>query len=104
MLILQKQLASLHDSVIPTPRDRNGPLAFSICTQGPIMELWIHHIVPVKGAPEYHMIFLAACHCSLSDDLELFLVKFDKVISWYKNDFLGEVADQLVGLPTFLAR
>ncbi|KAL8783257.1 MAG: hypothetical protein Q9213_004769 [Squamulea squamosa] len=106
MLILQRQLEHLHDNIVLDSNvDREkSPFAFSLCTQGPIMELWVHHIVSDADGTEYHMNLLATCHGSLCGELERFLIQIDCLIGWYKHDFLGEIADQLFAITSHIAR
>ncbi|KAL8802825.1 MAG: hypothetical protein Q9182_003585, partial [Xanthomendoza sp. 2 TL-2023] len=100
MLNLQQQLASLYDSVKPASKKRGPPLAFSVCTQGPIWELWVHHLNMTKNITTYHMNIIATCHASLADELERFLLKMDCLITWYKHDYLKEVVDQLFAIAS----
>ena len=81
-----------------------SPLAFSLCTQGPIMELWVHHIVSEDEITEYHMNLIATCHGSIPSELERFLVQMDCLIQWYKNEYLGTIADQLFAIASYAAR
>ena len=55
MLILQRQLEALYEDVVldSNVECEKSPLAFSLCTQGPIMELWVHHIVSEDDITEY---------------------------------------------------
>ena len=104
ILNLQRQLTRLHDSVNTAPREKKSPLAFSVCTQGPIFELWVHHLETEDSITRYYMNLLAACHGSLCDDLERFLLKIDCLIQWYQQDYLEEVADQLFAIAKYVAR
>ncbi|KAL8787506.1 MAG: hypothetical protein Q9213_002164 [Squamulea squamosa] len=104
MLNLQRQLASLHDSAKPTSQERESPLAFSVCTQGPILELWVHHLETTDNITKYHMNIMATCHGSLADELERFILKMDCLITWYKHDYLEEIADQLFAIASRVAR
>ncbi|KAL8765002.1 MAG: hypothetical protein Q9209_007772 [Squamulea sp. 1 TL-2023] len=104
MLNLQRQLASLHDSVKPTSQQRESPLAFSVCTQGPILELWVHHLETTDNITKYHMNIIATCHGSLADELERFILRMDCLITWYMHDYLKEIADQLFDIASHVAR
>ncbi|KAL9010511.1 MAG: hypothetical protein Q9173_004564, partial [Seirophora scorigena] len=83
MLILQQQLMDLCNTIPPTSEDHHSPiaypvlppLAFSVCTQGPILELWVHHVVSMEDVTKYHMNLLTSCHGSLCEDLERFILK-----------------------------
>lgn len=106
MLILQRQLETLHDRVVldSNVEREKSPLAFSVCTQGPIIELWVHHIVSEGGITEYHMNLLTTCHGSLCWELERFLVHMDRLIGWYKDEYLGGIADELFVIASHVAR
>ncbi|KAL8965972.1 MAG: hypothetical protein Q9183_003592, partial [Haloplaca sp. 2 TL-2023] len=71
---------------------------------GPILELWVHHIVIEGATTEYHMNLIAACHASLHNDLANFLLKVDQLLVWYKQDFLKEIADDLFAVASHAAR
>ena len=51
-----------------------------------------------------YMNLLKLCHGSLDDGLEDFFMLLERLISWYKNDFLKDVADQLFDLANHTAR
>ncbi|KAL8857503.1 MAG: hypothetical protein Q9178_005998 [Gyalolechia marmorata] len=109
MLNVQRQLASLTDGIVDLSHtdesiNRKSPLAFSLCTQGPILELWVHHVVLKGNNTRYHMNLMAACHASICDDLETFLSKLDRLLTWYKHDYLKEVVDQLFAIASYVAR
>ncbi|KAL8917752.1 MAG: hypothetical protein Q9172_005701 [Xanthocarpia lactea] len=109
MLNVQRQLASLTDGIVDLSHtdestNRKSPLAFSLCTQGPVLELWVHHVVLKGNTTRYHMNLMAACHASLCDDLETFLLKLDRLLTWYKHDYLKEVVDQLFAIASHVAR
>ncbi|KAL8959324.1 MAG: hypothetical protein Q9193_003798, partial [Seirophora villosa] len=83
MLIVQQQLTDLYNTIPPSTEARRSPvtypvsppLAFSVCTQGPILELWVHHVKSQEDVTKYHMNLLASCHGSLCEDLERFILK-----------------------------
>ncbi|KAL8995924.1 MAG: hypothetical protein Q9169_004460 [Polycauliona sp. 2 TL-2023] len=106
MLILQQQLEVLHDTVVlgSSVERKKSPLAFSVCTQGPNLELWAHYIVTEESTTTYHMNIVASCHACLSGELERFLTKTDCMIQWYKSEYLAEVVDQLFVIANHAAR
>ncbi|KAL8670465.1 MAG: hypothetical protein Q9168_005005 [Polycauliona sp. 1 TL-2023] len=106
MLILQRQLEVLHDTIVlsSNAEREKSPVAFSLCTEGPILELWVHYIVTQEGTTTYCMDILATCHASICDELERFLSKTDCLIEWYKNEYLREVVDQLLAIANHAAR
>ncbi|KAI4118132.1 MAG: hypothetical protein LQ345_001750 [Seirophora villosa] len=112
MLIVQQQLTDLYNSIPPSSKDRRNPitypvsppLAFSVCTQGPILELWVHHVMSQEDVTKYYMNLLTSCHGSLCEDLERFILKVNCLIEWYKHDYFGKVTDQLFTIASHFAR
>ena len=110
MVNLQKQLSGLLKDVFPnSERSINSeggktPLAFSICTQGPIIEFWVHHSVLEEDICMHYMNLLKICYGSLADGLEDFFMTLECLMSWYKDDFLKEVVDGLFDLANYLGR
>ncbi|KAL9045375.1 MAG: hypothetical protein Q9206_007306 [Seirophora lacunosa] len=112
MLIVQQQLTDLYNTIPPSSEDRHSPvtypvtppLAFSVCTQGPILELWVHHVMSQEDVTMYHMNLLTSCHGSLCEDLERFILKVNCLIEWYKHDYFGKVTDQLFAIASHFAR
>lgn len=52
----------------------------------------------------HHMNLLKLCYGSLADGLEDFFILLECLISWYKTDFLEEIADELFDLANHIAR
>ena len=88
-------LTGLTEDVSPGSYPSKAPLAFSISTQGPQMELWVHYTALEERVRIYNMNLLKTCHVSLEEDVVEFLVMVDRVMSWASTDFLKEIAEQL---------
>ncbi|KAL9629293.1 MAG: hypothetical protein Q9204_005353, partial [Flavoplaca sp. TL-2023a] len=92
------ELVELNCMAQPLPR-RNEPLAFSICSEGPILQLWVHYTTLVDKVRIHHMNILKICHASrrpsLREEVRNFLVAVDGVMAWACSDFLKEVVKQL---------
>ena len=95
MLNIQHQLAELTQSVVPGLCHEKEALAFSICSQGPCVELWVHYTTSVGGTRNYSMNILEICHASLQEGVTNFLAVVDKVLSWAGSEFINGVAKQL---------
>ena len=95
MTNLQHMLTDLTERASPGSHHSKAPLAFSICTEGPHMELWVHYTTLTKGVRIYNMNILKTCHASLEEGVVEFLVMVDLVMSWASTDFLNEIAEQL---------
>ncbi|KAL8952682.1 MAG: hypothetical protein Q9222_001419 [Ikaeria aurantiellina] len=100
MVNIYQQLMDLHDTGAPEAKSTESPLAFSICTQGPFLELWVHYSALTDVGREHHMHLLAACHGCLSGGLEDFYLRLEQLLSWYKKTLLEKIADRLFGIAT----
>lgn len=95
MLNLQHQLADLTKRAAPGSVPIKEPLAFTICTQGPIMELWVHYTTSSEEARYYNMAIVESCHGSLRKTVREFLVAMEGVIQWASSELLCDVTQQL---------
>ena len=50
------------------------------------------------------MNLIATCHGSIPSELERFLTQMDCLIRWYKDEYLGTIADQLFAIASYAAR
>ena len=100
MTDLQHKLANFTESTSHGPRQSKEPLAFSVCTEGPVLQFWVHYITMKDDEREYKMNILKICHASsfppLRERVQEFFEAVDGVMSWATSDFLDEIADQLV--------
>lgn len=96
MTNLQHMLAELTDSASPGYKEYEKPLAFSICTEGPYIELWVHYTISENGIRLYYMNAMNICHASLLSKVIELLVMVDSVMSWASVDHVNDIAKQLV--------
>lgn len=101
MTNLQHMLSELTQLNSTTPaKGGKEPLAFSICSEGPILQLWVHYTTSVDKVRIHQMNILKICHASrrpsLREDVRDFLIAVDGVMKWACSDFLDEVVRQLV--------
>ena len=73
--------------VLPTPPKGQPALFFSICTEGPIHELWGHWTDVEDGVQIFHMKLLQSCHGALLEGVEDFIVAVDNVLRWGTGRF-----------------
>ena len=71
------------------------PMVFSICTEGPIHELWAHYTTAEDGVRMYNMTILKTCNAVLHDELLRFLIAVDNVMTWAIGGFLDNIRKQL---------
>jgi hypothetical protein len=96
MTNLQHKLAGLTESVSSGLYHSKAPLAFSICTEGPIVELWVHYTTSNDGVRQYNMNLLKICHAFSPEGVVEFLTLVDSVMTWASVDFVDDIAEQLV--------
>ena len=103
MVNLQQQLIDIHETVLP-PTKNSTPFAFSLCTEGPLIQLWVHYASEEEGIRTHHMNLLYGCNGALYDTLEGLLLKWEQLMGWYSDDFLKEIAGRLYDLAIHAAR
>lgn len=104
MVNLRQQLTDLFEGVFTNLRGRKTHLAFSICTEGPQIEFWVHYALPEDNVRSHYMNIFRTCYGSLQGGLEDFLMDVERLMRWTKDEFLKEVADQLCKLANHAAR
>lgn len=95
MTNLQHMLAELTESASPGYKYEK-PLAFSICTEGPIIELWVHYTASKNGTRFHYMSIINICHASLLPSVRELLLMVDSMMSWASEDYVNHIAKQLV--------
>jgi len=71
------------------------PLFFSICTQGPIHELWAHFTLFENGVRTFNQVLLQVCHGMLPDSVDDFVIATDNVCRWGGKQFMESVVQRL---------
>ncbi|KAL2053084.1 hypothetical protein ABVK25_006721 [Lepraria finkii] len=104
MVNLRQQLIDLFESVFSNPKGGKTPLAFSICTEGPQIEFWVHYTLLEDNVRSHYMNIFRTCYGSLQGELEGFLIDIERLMRWTKDEFLKEVADQLYKLAKHAVR
>lgn len=104
MINLQQQLLDLFKGVFPRTRRVKRPLAFSICTEGPHIEFWVHYDSSDSNVRKHYMNILRTCYGSLPGSVEDFLMDVERLMMWARGDFLDGVAHQLFRLAKHAER
>ena len=104
MVNLRQQLIDLFEGVFPNLKGKKTPLAFSICTEGPQIEFWVHYALSEDNVRSQYMNIFRTCYGSLQGGLGDFLMDVDRLMRWTKDEFSKEVADQLRKLANHAAR
>ena len=95
MLMVQEQLNDLAAHQCPNSAQPKEPLAFSICTEGPYMELWVHYVTLIQDTRFYNMNLLKICHASCPETVKEFLIAVESIMTWARSELLDHVAKQL---------
>ncbi|KAL7967261.1 hypothetical protein HDV63DRAFT_383008 [Trichoderma sp. SZMC 28014] len=80
---------------LPTPSDTEPPLFFTICTQGPIHELWAHWTFVEYDTRKFGSKLLDSCNALLLEQGEDFVVRLNNVCLWGLGPFMKSVAERL---------
>lgn len=93
MLLVQHQLSELAGD-----KFSNSPLAFSICTEGPVLELWVHYNTSDAGVRYSKSQFLQVGHASAFNTVVEFLLAVLHIMRWAKSIFLNDIAEKLLSV------
>ena len=100
MTDMQHNVAKFTQSTCHGSHQIKEPLAFSICTEGPMVQLWVHYTKMKGDVRQYHMNIIKICHASsfesLREGVRDFFEAVDGIMDWATSDLLAEIADQLV--------
>lgn len=104
MVNLRQQLTDLFEGVFSNFGGRERlQFAFSICTEGPQIEFWVHYALSEDSVRSHYMNIFRTCYGSLQGGLEGFLMDLERLMEWTKDEFLKEVADRLYKLANHTA-
>ena len=98
MVNLRQQFIDFVENTFSIPKGGKTPLAFSICTEGPHIEFWVHYALMEDNVRRHYMNIFRTCYGSLQCGLEGFLMDMERLMRWTEDEFLTEVADQLYEL------
>ena len=98
MVNLQQQFTDVFENAFPNSKEEKTHLAFSICTEGPHIEFWVHYALTEDRVRVHYMNIFKTCHGSLRGGLEDFLLDVERLMGWTEGEFLKEVADHVFKL------
>lgn len=104
MVNLLQQQTDLFEGVFSNLRGGKTHLAFSICTEGPQIEFWVHYTLSEDNVRSHYMNIFRTCYGSLQGGLADFLIDVERLMRWTKDEFLKDVTDQLCKLANHAAR
>ena len=77
------------------PAEYPPALFFSICTEGPLHELWVHWTSVEGGVRKFNMTLLKYCHGVLLEGVEDFMIAVDNMLRWGTSQFIDSVVERL---------
>ena len=104
MVNLRQQLNDLFAGIFHNGKGGQTLLAFSIYTEGPQIEFWVHYPLLKDNVRSHYMNIFQTYYGSLQGGLEDFLMNVDRLMTWTEDNFLKEVTDQLYKLANHAAR
>lgn len=78
-----------------TVLDSEPPLFFSVCTQGPIHELWAHWTVVEDGVRKFGSKLIDSCNTLLLKQGQDFIVRLNNITRWGVGPFMESVVERL---------
>jgi hypothetical protein len=83
---------------LPTTSNTEPPLFFTICTQGPIHELWAHWTLVEDDVRMFGSKLLDSCNTLLLEQGEDFVVGLNNIGLWGLGPFMKSVVERLGGI------
>jgi hypothetical protein len=80
---------------LPTTSNTRPPLFFTICTQGPIHELWAHWTVVRNGRRMFKSKLIDSCNALLLQQGKDFLTRLSNICLWGLGPFMESVVERL---------
>ena len=73
------------------------PIVFSVCTEGPIHQLWAHYTTRGDGDGDrmYYMAQVKTCDVGVCDNTLAFLEAIDNVLKWGSSKHKEAISEQL---------
>ena len=83
----------------PGSYSKRQPIVFSVCTEGPIHQLWVHYTTEEDGDNDgdrmYYMAQVKTCDVAICNHIPGFLEAVDNVMRWGSRKHKETIAEQL---------
>ncbi|MCJ1359526.1 MAG: hypothetical protein MMC33_009528, partial [Icmadophila ericetorum] len=83
----------------PGSYSKGQPVVFSVCTEGPIHQLWVHYTAAGDGDGDsnrmYYMAQIKTCDVAICNDVPGFLEAVDNVMRWGSGKYKETTVEQL---------
>ena len=89
------RLDDLAQKAKPSNRSKGPHIVFSVCTQGPIHELWVHYTTEEDGDRIYNHKIWKSCNMAVECEVLGFVKALDDVMKWGTDGHLEKIATRL---------
>ena len=89
------RLDDLAQKAKPSSYSKGQHIVFSVCTQGPIHELWVHYTTEEDGDRMYNNKIWKTCNMAVDCEVLEFLEAVDNVMKWGSEGHLKKIVEQL---------
>ena len=89
------RLDDLAQKAKPSSHSKGQHIVFSVCTQGPIHELWTHYTTEEDGDRIYNNKIWKSCNMAVDCEVPGFLEAVDNVMRWGPGGHLEKIVNQL---------
>ena len=89
------RLDDLAQKAKPGSHSEGPHIVFSVYTQGPIHELWVHYTTEEDGDRIYHNQIWKSCNMGVECEVPGFLEAIDNVMRWGLEGHLEKIVNQL---------
>ena len=89
------RLDDLAQKAKPSSQFKGQHIVFSVCTQGPIHELWVHYTTEEDGDRIYNNKIWKSCNMAVECEVPGFLEAVDNAMGWGPGEHLQKIVNQL---------
>lgn len=89
------RLDDLAQKAQPSSKSKGQHIVFSVCTQGPIHELWVHYTTEEEGRRIYNNRVWKSCNMAVDCEVLGFLEAVDNVMRWGSGEHLENIVARL---------
>lgn len=88
-------LLNLARKANPEKSQKTEPIIFSISTEGPVHEIWVHYMKIEEGHRSYQMKILKCSHMAVFNEVSAFMDMVENIVKWGCEAYLQTVIDDL---------
>ena len=98
IIVLQQQFAKFVEDHSSDFQENKEPLAFSVCHEGPMINLQFYYMTMMGDACFYNSRVVLSYHATVPSTVRLFFIALFGVMEWACNELLDNMSKQLLAL------